>query len=79
MAIANGVDYGLAAVIMGQDISRVHRTAQKLQCGYVEVNGPVSFALGSPFGGVKSSGVGREGNMQELLSYTQIKSVNIQL
>ncbi|MFT7532098.1 MAG: betaine-aldehyde dehydrogenase [Gammaproteobacteria bacterium] len=79
IAIANGVDYGLAAVIMGQDISRVHRTAQKLQCGYVEVNGPVSFALGSPFGGVKSSGVGREGNMQELLSYTQIKSVNIQL
>ncbi len=79
IAIANGVVYGLAAVIMGKDISRVHRMAQRLQCGYVEVNGPVSFALGSPFGGIKSSGTGREGNMQELLSYTQLKSVNVQL
>jgi len=79
LEIANSVCYGLAAVIMGKDISRVHRAARRLQCGYVEVNGPVSFALGSPFGGVKSSGIGREGNMQELLSYTQLKSVNIQL
>ena len=79
ITIANGVVYGLAAVIMGKDISRVHRMAQRLQCGYVEVNGPVSFALGSPFGGIKSSGTGREGNMQELLSYTQLKSVNVQL
>ncbi len=77
--IANSVEYGLAAIIMSQNIDRVHKTAQRLQCGYVEVNGPVSFALGSPFGGVKSSGAGREGNMEELMSYTQLKSVNVQL
>ena len=77
--IANSVPYGLAAVIMGKDLARVHHTAHLLKCGYVEVNGPVSFALGSPFGGVKSSGSGREGSIHELLSYTQLKSVNVRL
>ena len=77
--IANSVEYGLAAIIMSRDLDRVHKTAQRLQCGYVEVNGPVTFALGSPFGGVKSSGSGREGNMEELIGYTQLKSINIQL
>ena len=52
LVIANSVPYGLAAVIMGNDLSRVHRMASLLECGYVEVNGPVSFSLGSPFGGV---------------------------
>ena len=79
LVIANSVPYGLAAVIMGSDLSRVHRMASRLECGYVEVNGPVSFSLGSPFGGVKSSGTGREGSMQELLSYTQLKSINVRL
>ena len=77
--IANDTPYGLMAVIMGGDVSRIHKTAYRLKCGYVEVNGPVSFALGSPYGGMKSSGVGREGNMEELLSYTQLKSININL
>ena len=79
LVIANSVPYGLAAVIMGNNLSRVHRMASRLECGYVEVNGPVSFSLGSPFGGVKSSGTGREGSMQELLSYTQLKSINVGL
>ena len=63
LKIANSVPYGLAAVIMGKDLSRVHRMANSLECGYVEVNGPVSFALGSPFGGVKSSGTGLEDSL----------------
>lgn len=45
----------------------------------MEVNGSVSFAAGSPFGGVKQSGLGREGMVDDLLSYTQIKSININL
>lgn len=77
--IANSVEYGLAAVIMSQNIDRVHRMARKLHSGFIEVNGPVAFALGSPFGGFKSSGIGREGNMEELVSYTQLKSINVQL
>ena len=77
--IANAVDYGLCAVIMTENLNRAHRIAHAIKAGYVEINGPVSFALGSPFGGVKLSGSGREGNMEELLSYTQLKSINIQL
>ncbi|MEM7293564.1 MAG: aldehyde dehydrogenase family protein, partial [Pseudomonadota bacterium] len=79
IAVANGVEYGLAAVVMSRDIDRVHNTARRLDAGYIEVNGPVSFALGSPFGGVKFSGAGREGNLEELISYTQLKSINVQL
>ena len=77
--IANDVDFGLAAVILTQNLSQAHRTAHAIRAGYVEINGPVSFAKGSPFGGIKHSGIGNEGNMEELLSYTQLKSVNIQL
>ncbi len=79
IAIANDIDYGLAAVIMTTNLDRAHRTAHLLHAGYVEINGPVSFALGSPFGGVKHSGTGREGTIEELISYTQTKSVNVQL
>jgi len=45
----------------------------------VEINGRVSFARGSPFGGYKLSGIGREGSMEEVLNYTRVKSVNIRL
>ena len=51
----------------------------KGKVGYVEVNGPVSFALGSPYGGIKESGFGREGCLEELISYTRSKSVNVRL
>ncbi|MEM7425123.1 MAG: aldehyde dehydrogenase family protein [Pseudomonadota bacterium] len=76
---ANDVEYGLAAVLVTDDLNRAHLTAEALDVGYVEVNGPVSFAFGSPFGGIKQSGMGREGGFDELLSYTQVKSVNIRL
>lgn len=76
---ANGIPLGLTAVLVTDDLHVAHRTAEALQVGYVEVNGPVSFALGSPFGGFKQSGIGREGSFDELLSYTQIKSVNMRL
>ena len=69
----------MAAVIVTDDLSTAHLAAEALEVGYVEINGPVSFALGSPFGGVKQSGIGREGDFNELLSYTQAKSVNVRL
>ncbi len=77
--IANELDYGLTAVILSRDLDIVHRTAERLNVGYVEVNGTVSWAIGSPFGGYKQSGFGREGNIDELLSYTRTKSVNVRL
>lgn len=77
--VANGLPHALTAVIIGRDMDAVLRTAHDVHAGYVEVNGPISWAPGSPFGGMKQSGFGREGNMDELLSYTTIKSVNIRL
>lgn len=79
LEIANGLLYGLTAVLVTNDLHIAHRTAEALQVGYVEVNGPVGFALGSPFGGFKQSGMGREGSFDELLGYTQIKSINVRM
>ncbi len=79
IGVANDVVYGLAAVIVTDDLNTAHLTAEALDVGYVEINGHVSFALGSPFGGIKQSGIGREGDFNELLGYTQPKSVNVRL
>ena len=79
LELANGVIYGLTAVILTNDLKLAHRTAEAIEAGYIEINDPVAFAAGSPFGGFKQSGFGREGTVDELLSYTQIKSVNINL
>ena len=79
ITIANGTLYGLTAVVLTNDLNQAIKTANAMEAGYVEVNGAVSFAAGSPFGGVKQSGLGREGTIDDLLSYTQVKSVNINL
>ncbi len=75
--IANGVAVGLTAAIMTEDLNMVQQVERDLEVGYIEVNGAVSWALGSPFGGIKLSGFGREGNLEEIESYTYLKSVNI--
>jgi acyl-CoA reductase-like NAD-dependent aldehyde dehydrogenase len=79
IGIANELPFGLTAVLATNDLGVAHRTAERLEVGYVEVNGPVSFALGSAFGGYKLSGIGREGGFCELLEFTQVKSINIRL
>jgi acyl-CoA reductase-like NAD-dependent aldehyde dehydrogenase len=71
--------YALTAAIVTNDLHLAHRTAAEVRAGYVEVNGKISHALGTPFGGMGMSGFGREGNLEELLSYTQIKSVSVNL
>lgn len=79
LSIVNGLPLGLTAVILTNDLNTAHRMAEAVEAGYVEVNGPVSFALGSPYGGIKESGYGREGSMDEMISYTRTKSINIRL
>lgn len=76
---ANSVDYGLTASIWTRDLQLAYRTAERLQAGYLWINGSSRHFLGVPFGGFKQSGIGREESLEELLSYVQTKSVNTAL
>jgi aldehyde dehydrogenase (NAD+) len=73
--IANDSSYGLAAGIFTQDIDRALRFARDIEAGYVMINEYFSGGVGSPFGGYKQSGIGREKGLVALDSYTQIKNV----
>lgn len=77
--VANEVRYGLTASIWTQDVSRAHRVARAVHAGYVWINDTSTHFLGVPFGGVKASGLGREESLEELLSYTETKVVNVVL
>jgi acyl-CoA reductase-like NAD-dependent aldehyde dehydrogenase len=79
IARANSVEYGLTASIFTSDITAALSLAQKLETGYIWVNGVGTHYHGVPYGGYKNSGVGREESIDELLGYTQLKAVNIML
>jgi aminomuconate-semialdehyde/2-hydroxymuconate-6-semialdehyde dehydrogenase len=77
--LANATPYGLAASVWTKDLERAHRTAQELHCGIVWINCWLVRDLRTPFGGVKASGVGREGGMEALRFFTEPKNVCISL
>lgn len=77
LAIANSVDYGLTAAVWTNDLTRGHRLVAGLEAGYVWLNGVSQHFPGLPYGGVKASGIGREESVDELLSFTQVKSVTV--
>ncbi|MCB0642804.1 MAG: aldehyde dehydrogenase family protein, partial [Phaeodactylibacter sp.] len=77
IALANGVDYGLSATVWTQDTSRAQRVAEQLQAGIVWINCWLLRDLRTPFGGVKHSGVGREGGLEALRFFTEPKNVCI--
>ncbi|MDU0370682.1 aldehyde dehydrogenase [Hymenobacter endophyticus] len=79
LAWANGTEYGLAATIWTQDLRRAHRLAQQLHAGVVWVNTWLHRDLRTPFGGMKSSGVGREGGLEALRFFTEAQNVCIKL
>ncbi|NBE51859.1 aldehyde dehydrogenase family protein [Streptomyces boluensis] len=79
VAAANDSEFGLAAGIWTQDLSRAHRVARQLKAGSVWVNSYNAFDTALPFGGYKQSGWGRELGEAALDLYTQTKAVNIQL
>lgn len=78
LQLANATNYGLAATIWSQDISKVNRVAAKVQSGIVWVNCWLVRDLRTPFGGMKNSGVGREGGWEALRFFTEQKNVCIQ-
>ncbi len=77
VAMANDVDYGLAASVWTSDLSRSHRVAKQLQSGTVWVNSWMYRNLRAPLGGMKSSGVGREGGDYSLSFFTETQNVSI--
>lgn len=77
VAIANSVEYGLTASVFTRDLRTALAFSRDVDAGYVWVNETSRHFLGAPFGGVKNSGVGREEDLEEIESYTQLKSVNI--
>ena len=72
---ANSTNYGLSATVWTQDLSRANRMAEKLAAGIVWVNCWMVRDLRTPFGGVKNSGVGREGGLEAMRFFTEPKNV----
>jgi aldehyde dehydrogenase (NAD+)/betaine-aldehyde dehydrogenase len=79
IAMANDVEYGLTAAIWTNDINTALTTARRVRAGHQWINGFGAHYMAVPFGGVKSSGVGREEGLEEMLDYTEIKTINIVL
>jgi succinate-semialdehyde dehydrogenase/glutarate-semialdehyde dehydrogenase len=73
IALANRTEYGLAAYFYGRDIGRIWRVAESLEYGIVGVNTGLISTEVAPFGGVKESGVGREGSKYGIDEYLEIK------
>ncbi|XP_009279766.1 PREDICTED: aldehyde dehydrogenase family 8 member A1 isoform X3 [Aptenodytes forsteri] len=74
---ANSVKYGLAATVWSSNVGRVHRVAQRLQAGLVWTNCWLVRDLNLPFGGMKASGIGREGAKDSYEFFTEVKTITI--
>ena len=77
LLMANSTQYGLAGTIWTSDLKRGHRVADQLQSGIVWINSWLVRDLRTPFGGVKASGVGREGGWEALRFFTEAKNIFI--
>lgn len=77
LEMANSVKYGLSATIWTSNLTRAHRVAEKVEAGIVWINSWLVRDLRTPFGGVKASGVGREGGWEAMRFFTEPKNVFI--
>ena len=79
IALANDTSYGLAAYLWTSDLARAHRLADAVEAGMTWINSHNVRDLRTPFGGVKASGLGREGGSHSLDFYTQSRIVHVPL
>lgn len=75
--LANSTEYGLASYVFTQDTSRIFRVSDGLEFGLVGVNSGVISNAAAPFGGVKQSGMGREGGLEGIEEYTSVQYIGI--
>jgi aminomuconate-semialdehyde/2-hydroxymuconate-6-semialdehyde dehydrogenase len=79
LQLANGTRYGLAATVFTRDVTRAHRVGAALETGIVWINCWMVRDLRTPFGGMKESGVGREGGAEALRFFTEPKNICVGL
>ncbi len=79
LAIANDTEYGLAGYVWTNDIGRGHRMAQNIDAGMIWVNSENNRHLPSPFGGMKASGIGRDGGDYSFEFYMETKNICVAL
>jgi succinate-semialdehyde dehydrogenase/glutarate-semialdehyde dehydrogenase len=77
IAMANGTEYGLVSYLYTQDLRRALQVAEALEAGMVGINRGVVSDPAAPFGGVKQSGLGREGGHEGLLEFTETKYIAV--
>jgi succinate-semialdehyde dehydrogenase/glutarate-semialdehyde dehydrogenase len=77
LARANDTEYGLAAYLYGTDVARMWRMAERLDFGVIGVNDPFPLAPELPFGGMKNSGLGREGGLEGIDGFLETKAVTL--
>ncbi len=75
LMMANSTEYGLACTVFTQDLNKAHRIAKEVHSGIVWINDWLVRDLRTPFGGMKNSGVGREGGFEALKFFTEAKNV----
>ena len=76
LSIVNGLEYGLTAMIVTNNMKQAMETSERVEAGYIWINSNGRY-LGAPYGGWKASGIGQEECFEELLSYTRIKNINM--
>jgi succinate-semialdehyde dehydrogenase/glutarate-semialdehyde dehydrogenase len=75
ITLANATDYGLASYFYSRDLSRAFRVAEALDYGMVGINTGMLSTPIAPFGGVKASGIGREGGREGMSEYQELKYI----
>jgi succinate-semialdehyde dehydrogenase/glutarate-semialdehyde dehydrogenase len=75
LRLANDTEFGLAGYFYTRDLARAWRVSEAMECGIVGLNTGIISTEVAPFGGIKESGIGREGSKYGILDYTELKYV----